>query len=268
MNSKQLKYAEVFSFLAFIFFLLFIFLSHEGIKLEANVKELKTNVKGYKQQNINLKGQSERLEQENEDLEAQNENLQREYAKIIEENQALKIALEKSEQSGKYNKGKYPPNITIENTGQYAFPLGQGKLTPTLETFITQDIVAQIKQNFEEYSINTIEVIGHTDGSAIKGNSNLDQSLNQIAIQNTPIENLQPGSNTDLGLIRALAVIKALQQEEELLQLFEEKGIDKNKVFRAYSAGQLYLPEGTIAPPDPNANKNRRRIEIRFTKLQ
>ena len=219
MNSKQLKYAEVFSFLAFIFFLLFISLSTDG-------------------------------------------------KKIIEGNQTSKDGTGKYEDKGKYDTGKYPPHITIPNAGKYSFVLGKAELTPELKNFIAKDIVPQIKDTFQKYPINTIEVIGHTDGLPIKGNSNLDQCLNQIAIQNRKCKYLEAGSNADLGLMRALAVIKALQKEEELLQLFKDEGIDKNKVFRAYSAAQLYLPDGTIAPPDPNANEDRRRIEIRFTKLQ
>ena len=118
--------------------------------------------------------------------------------------------------------------------------------------------------------MNTIEVIGHTDGLEIKDkeNSNLDKRLIQVAQEKSKdIGELKAGSNADLGLMRALAVIKELQNKEELSQVFKKKGIDEKKVFRAYSAAQLYLPNRTIAPPDSNANQERRRIQIRFTKL-
>ncbi|NCS06582.1 MAG: hypothetical protein GPJ07_08200 [Microcystis aeruginosa G13-07] len=160
-----------------------------------------------------------------------------------------------------------PPNITIQNTGQFAFPLGQANLTTKLESYIAGEIVSKIKNYFQKYDVNTIEVIGHTDGLEVSGNSNLDKLLNTVATENKKIIELRAGSNTDLGLMRALAVIKELQNEEQLLQVFKNKGIDKDKVFRAYSAAQLYLPSGKIAPPDPQANQERRRIEIRFTKL-
>nr|WP_254657966.1 hypothetical protein [Pleurocapsa sp. PCC 7327] len=38
----------------------------------------------------------------------------------------------------------------------------------------------------------------------------------------------------------------------------------KNIKFRAYSAAQLYLASGQLAPRDRNPDENRRRIEIRF----
>lgn len=165
-------------------------------------------------------------------------------------------------------KTKFPPIITIDNAKKYPFPLGQANLTPKLKKYIDEKIVPQIEDSFRTYrDINTIEVIGHTDGLEVSGNSNLDKLLNKVATQNRKIGDLQAGSNADLGLMRALAVIEELQHEEPLLQVFKNKGIDKDKVFRAYSAAQLYLPSGKIAPPDPKANQERRRIEIRFTKL-
>ena len=66
---------------------------------------------------------------------------------------------------------------------------------------------------------------------------------------------LKAGSNADLGLMRAVAAVQLLQQA---------KGLDKVK-FRAYSAGQLYLPsESEPAKIDRGADDSRRRIEIRF----
>ena len=54
--------------------------------------------------------------------------------------------------------------------------------------------------------------------------------------------------------MRALAVVQELQEEEQF----------KNIKFRAYSAAQLYLPSGELAPANRQADENRRRIEIRF----
>ena len=116
-----------------------------------------------------------------------------------------------------------------------------------------------------------IEIVGHTDGNPINGAGNLDQNLlNDLAINKnnfndlvTEFKKLQAGSNADLGLIRALIIVKTLQ---DLQKTGECKC--KVKAFRAYSAAQLYLPGNN---PDPaknskNDNPTRRRIEIRLTK--
>lgn len=57
--------------------------------------------------------------------------------------------------------------------------------------------------------------------------------------------------------MRSLQVVKELQQTGKLKQV----------QFRAYSAGQLILPDGNFAKVDRTANATRRRIEIRFSPL-
>ncbi|BAZ67408.1 hypothetical protein NIES4106_21630 [Fischerella sp. NIES-4106] len=64
--------------------------------------------------------------------------------------------------------------------------------------------------------------------------------------------------------MRALAVVKELQK----LQQQEKGGRFKQLKFRAYSAGQLLLPnnQGFAQPKlERKADEQRRRIEIRFT---
>lgn len=252
MNSKQLKYAEIFSFLAFIFFLMFIFLSNEEQKLQASIQE-------YQEESIDLEEKYQETSQQNKTLEG----------KIEELNQEIQGLRTKLEGQGS-KRGTYPPNIVRSDAEGKNFESGKAELTDGLRDYISGNLVDDIKKTFEDYpNLNTIEVIGHTDGVEIKKvKSNLDKLLSQVANDNEEMDQLKAGSNADLGLMRALAVVKALQQEEELLQLFENKGIPKNKVFRAYSAAQLYQTDGKLAPPDNNPNKERRRIEIRFTQLK
>ncbi|EAM49729.1 hypothetical protein WH8501_23270 [Crocosphaera watsonii WH 8501] len=125
----------------------------------------------------------------------------------------------------------------------------------------------KIEENFNKYDIDTVVVVGQTDGQSV-GNrvSNLDKTLEKSATGNLPISKLTPGSNADLGLIRALAVVKELQR------IFADNNpvetLDAQKSFRAYSAGQLTLPNGTFAEPNPKPDAQRRRIEIRFTKTR
>ena len=82
-------------------------------------------------------------------------------------------------------------------------------------------------------------------------------NLEKVANGDQDIGSLKPGSNADLGLMRALSVIKVLQKNPQLTGL----------EFRAYSAAQLTLPEGNFAPINRESDPNRRRIEIRFTRL-
>jgi hypothetical protein len=48
------------------------------------------------------------------------------------------------------------------------------------------------------------------------------------------------------------------------VQEIESTGKLKNVKFRAFSAGQLYLPSGKLAAVNRDADASRRRIEIRF----
>ncbi|MDJ0730584.1 MAG: flagellar motor protein [Crocosphaera sp.] len=222
MKISQLKYAELFALLAFIFLL--IIFSLRGDLIEQNL--------------------------------AANENPQQLKERIAE----LTEELEKM-------KNKFPPNIIIEGAGKYAFPSGSGQLTRNLKKYIATDLVKTIEDNFNQYDIDTVVVIGHTDGQFVGSRvSNLDKTLEQSATGNLPISNLTPGSNADLGLIRALAVVKELQRIK--LDGKRLQKLDAQTSFRAYSAAQLTLRDGTFAKPNPNPDAQRRRIEIRFTKTR
>ena len=214
MKASQLKYAEIFSFLAFIFFMLFIvlFISINQNPDKNPIPELPVNL-----------------------------------PKTI------------------------PDRIIIyEKTNKFQFEKGEATLPKDLKNFIESDIVPKIEETFQNYDIDTIEVIGHTDGQPIKNtSSNLDKFINKVATGSEPLEKLQAGSNADLGLMRALAVVQELQNKKEqgkLLQILAQKKLDYGKIFRVYSAGQL-IKDGHFAPYNPYSDTGRRRIEIRFTKL-
>jgi outer membrane protein OmpA-like peptidoglycan-associated protein len=85
--------------------------------------------------------------------------------------------------------------------------------------------------------------------------------LESVARGGLELEKLQAGSNADLGLMRALAVVQQLRN----IQVKEKKlpGLS----FRAYSAAQLILPSGEFAVMARQEDQRRRRIEIRFTRL-
>jgi len=155
-----------------------------------------------------------------------------------------------------------PPFLVIPDAGSYRFSSGSAEIPSTLDRKIRQDFITKIEENVKKYKINLIEVIGHTDGQP-NGTvrSNLDQELSKVANGQQQLSRLYPGSNADLGLMRALAVVKLFKN------LQQDQGRLPGVKFRAYSSAQLTLPNGEFAPNDPAPNSERRRIEIRFTRL-
>jgi len=147
--------------------------------------------------------------------------------------------------------------ITIdEKSGNFKFKSGSAELNPQLKKYVREKVIPEIEKTIKEKkgAIDFIQVIGHTDGQANNKASNLDQNIEAIANGKNTINSLNPGSNADLGLMRALAVIQEIQKTKRF----------NNIKFRAYSAGQLYLSSGDLAPVNRKADETRRRIEIRF----
>lgn len=146
------------------------------------------------------------------------------------------------------------PIIIDENSGKFQFPSGSAELTPRLKQYIINDIIPAINKIIKEREIDFIQVIGHTDGQINSQFSNLDRHLENVANGQQLVKTLTPGSNVDLGLMRALSVVQELEKNTNF----------QNVQFRAYSAAQLYLPSGQISPVNRNSDQTRRRIEIRF----
>lgn len=145
------------------------------------------------------------------------------------------------------------PIIIDEKSGNFQFPSGSAELTPELQRYIQTNILPEIKKATGKGNIDFIQIIGHTDSQGINNSSNLDGKLISAATGSERINSLKAGSNTDLGLMRAISVVQFLNTNE----------LGKVK-FRAYSAGQLYMPSGELAKIDRGADNARRRIEIRF----
>ncbi|MGV2827584.1 hypothetical protein [Myxosarcina sp. GI1(2024)] len=145
------------------------------------------------------------------------------------------------------------PIVIDESSGKFKFKSGSAELNSQLKNYISTKISLEIKAILQEREIDFIQVIGHTDGEGIRRNSNLDNTLEIVANGQQPVSVLSPGSNVDLGLMRALAVVREL----------ERTGL-QNVEFRSYSAAQLYLPDGNLAPVDRQPDETRRRIEIHF----
>lgn len=154
-----------------------------------------------------------------------------------------------------------PPVVVIQDSGGFQFESGSANLPTELKSYITEDLVDRIERITQQRNLYVVEIIGHTDGQVNFGNGNLDRQLEEVAQGKQPVDSLTPGSNADLGLMRALEVVKQLQTVQE--QTGRLRGVQ----FRPYSAAQLQLPTGEFANRDRNPDANRRRIEIRFSPL-
>ena len=169
----------------------------------------------------------------------------------------------------KERKSQFPPNIFIKAAEGYDFNSGSAELTPDLEKYIRNTIVTKIEENIRDFDVNTVVVIGHTDGQSVNSStSNLDGLVEGVATGSKSVKDLSAGSNADLGLMRALAVVRKLQDIQKQEKRFPR--LDSRKGYRTYSAGQLTLKNGEFAQlnSDPSSDKDRRRIEIHFTKSE
>lgn len=154
-----------------------------------------------------------------------------------------------------------PPVVVIQDSGEYRFASGSASLPRELKGYITRDLVDRIERISQQRNLYVVEIIGHTDGQINFGNGNLDQQLEEVARGKQSVNNLKAGSNADLGLMRALEVVKQLQTVQE--QTGRLQGVQ----FRAYSAAQTQLPNGEFATANRQPDASRRRIEIRFSPL-
>lgn len=220
----------------------------------------------------------ERLFKENEDLKRQLAELKEQLArltrtfgadpdaiaKIIRENEELRRQLHDK-----------PPNIQIsEQKEDYRFESGSSVMGPAFIEGLRKNEFARLadeiidREEANRVKVDTLEIIGHTDGVPLSRGGNLDQKLpDLLAGSRDKISSLTPGSNNDLGLLRALAV---RQQWEQFIDAQEKRDILRKIQVRCYSAGQTILPHTEDEPeaddfrqPDPRA----RRIEMRLTRL-
>jgi len=252
--------------------------------LRARIKDLQdqlTRLMGTNDQQAAM----ERLLKENEALKSQLQSLQQEMKNllqtvggdpeaimnIIRENGDLKR--EKEELTKQLH--DKPPNIRISEEKQaYRFESGKSVMGPEFIQGLNENefsrLAGEIVDRQEEgrVKVDTLEIIGHTDGAPVGRGGNLDQRLPEIlAGTRSDLSSLSPGSNNDLGLLRALAV---RIQWEFYVETHPERDVLEKINVRCYSAGQTILPHPDTKPEvaefrksDPSA----RRIEMRLTRL-
>lgn len=166
----------------------------------------------------------------------------------LQQIQALQLAHQASRQ-----RSDQPPIITISDAEVYSFPSGRADVSPGFQQHLTLSIIPKLARLAGQYRCDVIEVIGHTDARPVGGASNLDQRLD---VTGGDVSRLAPGSNADLGLMRAWSVNGLLRADPRLTGMR----------FYGYSAGQAVLPDGRLGHSQeaPVDDPTRRRIEIRL----
>lgn len=152
-------------------------------------------------------------------------------------------------------KGEWPPFFSLSEAGGYYFESGKATLRPDFERKLRSTIIPALTKNIEEYGVDVVEVIGHTDEVPMIGQSNLDQTLIRASANQLPTEALRSTDNAGLAIARAVAVVKILRADPRL------SGV----TILPLSGAQMIVPVDKVA--DGTANKSdqlRRRIEIRL----
>lgn len=161
-------------------------------------------------------------------------------------------AIEKA-RAGK--KGEWPPFFSLSEAGGYYFESGKATLRPDFERKLRSTIIPALKKNIEEYGVDVVEVIGHTDEVPMVGQSNLDKTLIRASANQLPTEALRSTDNAGLAIARAVAVVKILRADPRL------RGV----TILPLSGAQMIVPVDKVADGTANTSDQlRRRIEIRL----
>jgi len=181
--------------------------------------------------------------------------LARQAAKSAGSENAEKF-LENTLESAKLGKkGQWPPFFSLSEAGGYYFDSGKATLRPGFATNLRDVVVPLLAKNINDYGVDVVEVIGHTDEVPMVGESNLDGKLISASNGRFPIGELRSTDNAGLAIARAVAVVQILRMDQRL------RGV----TILPLSAGQMTVPVDRVADGSAAASdQRRRRIEIRL----
>ena len=159
------------------------------------------------------------------------------------------------DQARKGKKGEWPPFFSLSEAGGYYFDSGKATLRPAFERNLRQEVIPLLKKNIDDYGVDVVEVIGHTDEVPMVGTSNLDRQLIQASANRFPIGGLTSTDNAGLAIARAVAVVRTLRADPRL------RGV----TILPLSGGQMIVPVDHVADGTAKgSDQRRRRIEIRL----
>lgn len=151
-------------------------------------------------------------------------------------------------------KGQWPPFINLSEAGGYYFESGSAQLKPQFEKTLRTTTIEKLLEIVQDYDVDVIEVIGHTDEVPMVGVSNLDKMLISAVRGSTSAANLQSTDNAGLALARAASVTQVLKTDKRL------QGV----TILPMSAAQMIQPVDKLADgKSAGDDRSRRRIEIR-----
>lgn len=168
---------------------------------------------------------------------------------------AAKYVEEAIDKARKGKKGEWPPFFSLSEAGGYYFESGKATLRPDFERKLRSSVIPALSKNIEDYGVDVVEVIGHTDEVPMVGTSNLDTTLIKASANQLPTESLRSTDNAGLAMARAVAVVKILKADPRLRKV----------TILPLSGAQMVVPVDRLA--DGTATKSdqlRRRIEIRL----
>lgn len=158
-----------------------------------------------------------------------------------------------------------PPILNLPEAEGFRFDSGSAELSPDFSRRLEGSIIPKLDKFCLQYEsqIDTLEIIGHTDGQGVAARGGRNSHLDDLhAGEDQTVASVPFRSNADLGLLRALEIAHRMR-------LAQAQGRLPHLEVRAYSAAQLILPDypaGAAGPP--TGDTERRRIEIRLTKLK
>jgi flagellar motor protein MotB len=156
-----------------------------------------------------------------------------------------------------------PPLIILDEAHGYSFHSSSASLNPRFQNQLNSLVISKIQTFSKEHKCDIVEIYGYTDTQPFfksSTGSDFDQELHECLTIGCDIDNIQASSNLELGMKRAVSVVRFLKP----------KLIHANstiKIIRPYSAGQFIDAKGKISPLDNiQGDKHRRRIEIRLSR--
>ena len=159
------------------------------------------------------------------------------------------------ETAGLGKKGQWPPFFNLSEAGGYYFDSGKATLRPAFRENLRTVVIPLLAKYIEDYGVDVVEVIGHTDEVPMPGQSNLDESLIPASRGGFGIDLLRPADNSGLAIARAVAVVQILRADPRLRKV----------TILPLSAGQMIIPVDRVADGSAAASdQSRRRIEIRL----
>ncbi len=159
--------------------------------------------------------------------------------------------------SSRGRKGQWPPFFSLSEAGGYFFDSGKATLRPEFERNLKSQVIPMLARSLEDYDVDVVEVIGHTDEVPMSGRSNLDSALIQASIGRVPVSALRSTDNAGLAMARAVAVVHLLRADPRLGRVS----------ILPLSGAQMIVPVDHVADGTARSDdQRRRRIEIRLRK--